>query len=190
MTSMAPWSHPPAIFAHGPKATGWLQWLLRKHANISVGPGSFKETASSLSPRRVSPKRTYPLDVGASQLLIDGKIKLKNDSQIAEFAETGLKFENSNELAADVVVFATGHSNARDTVRKICGDTVADRCKRIWGLNVEGEVNGAWRDLKMPRFGYMIGNLALTRFHSKHVAFQIKAIEECLFGKRYAAEEQ
>lgn len=47
-------------------------------------------------------------DVGGSQLIIDGKIKLKNDSQIAEFTETGLKFENGSELAADVVIFATG----------------------------------------------------------------------------------
>ncbi|KAJ7230773.1 hypothetical protein C8J57DRAFT_1730492 [Mycena rebaudengoi] len=40
MTSVAPWSHPPAIFAHGPKATGWLQWLLRKHANLTKGASS------------------------------------------------------------------------------------------------------------------------------------------------------
>jgi hypothetical protein len=33
---MAPWSHPPAIFAHGPKAIGWLQWLLRKHDNCQM----------------------------------------------------------------------------------------------------------------------------------------------------------
>ncbi|KAF7334966.1 Flavin-containing monooxygenase [Mycena venus] len=123
------------------------------------------------------------------QLLVDGKIKLKNDSQIEEFTETGLKFENGSELAADVVVFATGLGNARDTVRKICGDAVADRCKRIWGLNAEGEVNGAWRDLGVPGLWYMMGNLALARFHSKHVALQIKAIEEGLFGGRYAAEE-
>ena len=49
------------------------------------------------------------VDFGASQLIIDGKIKLKNDSQIAAFTESGLKFENGSELAADVVVFATGH---------------------------------------------------------------------------------
>lgn len=47
-------------------------------------------------------------DVGGSQLIIDGKIKLKNDSQIKGFTETGLKFENGSELPADVVVFATG----------------------------------------------------------------------------------
>ncbi len=48
-------------------------------------------------------------DVGASQLIADGKIKLKNDSQIKEFIETGLLFEDDTELLADVVVFATGY---------------------------------------------------------------------------------
>ncbi|KAJ6566754.1 hypothetical protein B0H19DRAFT_1138526 [Mycena capillaripes] len=131
----------------------------------------------------------YYIDVGASQLIIDGKIKLKNDSQISEFTETGLKFENGSELAADVVVFATGPGNARDGVRKLCGDAVGDKCKPIWGLNKEGEINGAWRDLGVPGLWYMIGNLALCRFHSKHVALQIKAMEEGVFEERYSAEE-
>lgn len=48
------------------------------------------------------------IDVGASQLIIDGKIKLKNDSLIERFTKTGIKFDNGSELPADVVVFATG----------------------------------------------------------------------------------
>ena len=48
------------------------------------------------------------LDVGASQLIIDGKIKLKNDSVIARFTSTGIQFENGSEIPADVVIFATG----------------------------------------------------------------------------------
>lgn len=54
---------------------------------------------------------TLPLpsiDMGASQLIVDGKIKLKSDSLIREFTETGLKFEDDSELSADVVMFATG----------------------------------------------------------------------------------
>jgi len=47
-------------------------------------------------------------DTGGSQLIAEGKIKLKHDSQIESFTETGIKFENGTELAADVVVFATG----------------------------------------------------------------------------------
>ncbi|KAJ7023508.1 hypothetical protein C8F04DRAFT_180560 [Mycena alexandri] len=131
----------------------------------------------------------YYIDVGASQMIIDGKIQLKNDSQIAEFTKTGLRFENGSELPVDVVVFATGLGDARNGVRKICGDTVGDKCKAIWGLNAEGEINGAWRDLGVPGLWYMMGNLALGRFHSKHVALQIKAMEEGVFGERYSAPE-
>ncbi len=50
------------------------------------------------------------IDVGASQMIIDGKIKLKNDSQIERFTETGLLFEDGSELTADVVLFATGYA--------------------------------------------------------------------------------
>ena len=51
---------------------------------------------------------TKPLDVGTSKLIADGKIKLKNDSPIEGFSESGLKFKDGSTLPADVVVFATG----------------------------------------------------------------------------------
>ena len=47
-------------------------------------------------------------DVGASQLLIDGKIKLKNDSVIKRFTKTGFEFEDGSTVDADVILFATG----------------------------------------------------------------------------------
>lgn len=50
----------------------------------------------------------YFADVGASQLIIDKRIKLKNDSTISEITETGLKFLDGSELPADVIIFATG----------------------------------------------------------------------------------
>ncbi|KIK68524.1 hypothetical protein GYMLUDRAFT_154489 [Collybiopsis luxurians FD-317 M1] len=128
----------------------------------------------------------YYLDVGASQMIVDGKIKLKNDSPLQSFTETGLKFEDGSELPADVVVYATGFGDARDVVRKVCGDEVADKCSRIWGLNEEGETYGTWKDMGVPGLWYALGNLALDRFHSKHLALQIKAIEEKKFGPRYS----
>ena len=42
-------------------------------------------------------------------MLIDGKIKLKNGTQIERFTEKGLRFEDGSELEANVVVFATGY---------------------------------------------------------------------------------
>ena len=47
-------------------------------------------------------------DVGASQLIADGEIKLKNDSQISHFEEDSIVFEDGSRLPADVVIFATG----------------------------------------------------------------------------------
>ncbi|KDR66366.1 hypothetical protein GALMADRAFT_162115 [Galerina marginata CBS 339.88] len=129
----------------------------------------------------------YYLDTGGSKLIAEGKIKLKNDSPIESFTETGIKFANGSELSADVVVFATGLGDPVGHIRRVCGDEVASRCKDIWGLNDEGELNGVWRDLGVPGLWMMLGNLALCRFHSTHIALQIKAMEEGVFGTRYEA---
>ncbi|KAH9021057.1 FAD/NAD-P-binding domain-containing protein [Lactarius pseudohatsudake] len=131
----------------------------------------------------------YYFDVGASQLIIDGKIKLKNDSQISRFTKNGLEFMDRSTLNADAVVFATGYGDARDPLRSILGPEAGARLKPLWGLDSEGEIRGAWRDLGISRAWYMTGNFALCRFHSKHLALQIKAIEEGLFDeKRYSLE--
>ncbi|KAF8069230.1 hypothetical protein FPV67DRAFT_1669244 [Lyophyllum atratum] len=129
----------------------------------------------------------YYLDTGASKLIADGKIKLKNGSPIARFNEKGIVFEDGSELEADVVVFATGLGDSREHLRKVCGDEVTATLKPLWGLDEEGEINGVWRDLGVQGIWSMLGNLALCRFHSKHVALQIKAMEEGVFGERYSA---
>ncbi|KAL0956661.1 hypothetical protein HGRIS_002793 [Hohenbuehelia grisea] len=131
----------------------------------------------------------YYLDVGASQLIIDGKIKLKSGPQIERFTKNGIKFDDGSELATDVVLFATGLGDARRVMHNVCGDEVANKVSRLWGLNEEGEINGAWRDVSVPGMWFMMGNLALCRFHSKHLALQIKAIEEGVFGTRYTLTE-
>lgn len=49
-------------------------------------------------------------DTGESQLIADGKIKLKSESQIENFTEKGIQFEDGTVLEADVIVFATGYT--------------------------------------------------------------------------------
>ncbi|TFY53862.1 hypothetical protein EVJ58_g9204 [Rhodofomes roseus] len=129
----------------------------------------------------------YYLDVGTCQKIVDGQIKLKNDSQIERFTKTGIKFENGSELEADVVLFATGFDGATGVIKRICGDELASRVGTIWNVNEEGEQNGAWRWLGVPNLWFMTGNLAMCRYHSKHLALQIKAIQEGVYGKRYTS---
>ncbi|PPQ75216.1 hypothetical protein CVT24_010175 [Panaeolus cyanescens] len=132
----------------------------------------------------------YYLDTGASQLIIDGKIKLKATSDIQAFTESGITFEDGTHLDADVVIFATGLGDPKENIDVLVGPNVAPRVKPLWGLNEEGELRGAWREVGLPGLWCMLGNLAFARFHSMHVALQIKAMLEGLFltGERYSAE--
>ncbi|KAF5864448.1 hypothetical protein ETB97_007551 [Aspergillus alliaceus] len=67
-------------------------------------------------------------------------------------------------LEADIVVLATGYDNMRTTVRKILGDKVADRCKDVWDLDEEGEVNAVHsRSLKSPMLSRQVTNQSYVR---------------------------
>ncbi|CAG8290935.1 unnamed protein product [Penicillium salamii] len=138
----------------------------------------------------------YYIDVGCSQLIIDGKIKVKhNPGGINGFGEHELQLANGDSLPADIVVLATGYDNMRTTVRKVLGDKIADRCSDVWDLDNEGEVQAVsvraclivksrilttsqmWRPSGHPGFWYFGGNLALCRIYSRFLALQIKAVE-------------
>ncbi|KAL4809469.1 hypothetical protein BDV18DRAFT_167468 [Aspergillus unguis] len=120
----------------------------------------------------------YYIDVGCSQLIADGKIKVRRSPDgIAGFNEKGLVLKDGGELESDIVVLATGYDNMRTTVRKTLGDKVADRLSDVWDLDQEGELNAMWRPSGHPGFWYMGGNLALCRVYSKFLALQIKANE-------------
>ena len=142
-------------------------------------------------------------------MIIDGKIGLKSDSAIKEFTKAGLKFEDGSTLDTDVVVFATGFGDYRDGFRNILSKELGSKVKQIWGLDSSGEPRGAWRDIGVDNLWCMMGNLAMCRYHSRHVALrelffivsslpravdccgwtEIKAMKEGLFTGRYSLEE-
>ncbi|KAL9613667.1 MAG: hypothetical protein Q9167_001796 [Letrouitia subvulpina] len=69
----------------------------------------------------------YYIDVGCSQLIVDGKIKVKQGQEIEEVKPNGLLFADGEVLEADEIIFATGYENMRGTARKIFGDELADK---------------------------------------------------------------
>ncbi|KAH7124884.1 dimethylaniline monooxygenase (N-oxide forming) [Dactylonectria estremocensis] len=120
----------------------------------------------------------YYIDVGASKLIIDGKVKIKQGQELEEVLENGLKFADGSVLEADEIIFATGYQNMRTQAREIFGDKVADRVGDIWGYDEEGEFRTIWRRTGHPGFWFMGGNLAMCRYYSRVLALQIKALEE------------
>lgn len=123
----------------------------------------------------------YYIDVGASPLIADGSIKIKQGQQISEVLPNGLKFADGSVLEADEIVFATGYENMRTQARIMFGDEVADKLKDVWGLNEEGEWRTIWQNSGHPGFWYHGGNMALCRFYSRLLALQIKGLEEGLY---------
>ncbi|KAG5718570.1 Flavin-containing monooxygenase YUCCA4 [Termitomyces sp. T112] len=123
-------------------------------------------------------------DTGGSQLIIDGKIKLKNDSPISAFYQNGVEFVNGSRVEADIIIYATGVGDVRETIRQICGDEVANTCPRLMGVNDEGEMN-VYRQLHRTGLWFIGGSFQANRFYSHHLALQIKAMEENIPIERY-----
>lgn len=123
-------------------------------------------------------------EAGACQAIIDGNIKVEQGYPI-RFTEDSIVLNGEREQKYDLVVLATGFSNTIDSVRQIFGDKIASRCKPIWGVDEEGEINSAWRTSGVPGLWIMVGTLHQGRYHSKKLALRIKAILEGIAPEPY-----
>ncbi|KAL6803604.1 FAD/NAD(P)-binding domain-containing protein [Trichoderma sp. SZMC 28012] len=138
----------------------------------------FGEDGSGIYRKYVTRGGGYYIDVGCSQLIIDGKVKVKsNPGGIKSFTPEGLLLADGSELKADIIIMATGYQTMHSTAQKLFGDKVASRLGKVWDLNEEGEINSIWRYSGHPNFWFMGGSLALCRTYSKMLALQIKASE-------------
>ncbi|MGP9804862.1 NAD(P)-binding domain-containing protein [Paracoccus sp. NSM] len=125
----------------------------------------------------------YYIDVGASQLIIDGKIKLAH-GQVQQITETGVLLEDGTELPADLIVYATGYGSMNGWAADLIGQDVADRVGKCWGLGSgttkdpgpwEGEQRNMWKPTQQPGLWFHGGNLHQSRHYSLYLALQLKA---------------
>lgn len=117
----------------------------------------------------------YYIDVGTSQLIIDGKIKAHHGAGIQEILPHGVKLDDGVELDADEIVCATGYQNMKTATEAIFGEEVAAKVQTVWGLDEEGETRTMWRRSGHPGLWLHGGNLAMCRYFSRLVALQVKA---------------
>ena len=70
----------------------------------------------------------YTIEVGASQMIIDGRIRLKRahfPNGVAELGERTIVLSDGTTLPADLVVFATGYGNMSEWAAKLISPEVA-----------------------------------------------------------------
>jgi hypothetical protein len=121
----------------------------------------------------------FYIDKGCSRLIANRQIALKH-GEVTRFTSEGVMYSDGTEAPADIVVFATGYANMRDTIRPVVGDELADRLTTVWGFDEQGEINGVFRPSGHPRLWFMAGGFQQSRWGSKLLALQIKAAEEGL----------
>jgi putative flavoprotein involved in K+ transport len=126
----------------------------------------------------------YYIDVGASDLVIQGLIKLKSSVEVREIRERSLLFSDGSELPADLIVYATGYQSMESWAAELMGQELADKIGRVWGIGAginrdpppwEGELRNMWKPTRQEGLWFHGGNLAQSRYYSKILALQLKA---------------
>lgn len=117
----------------------------------------------------------YYIDVGCSELIVGGRIKVKHGVEIGKMSADTVTFSDGDVQQFDAVILATGYRGILETARRLLGDDVTERCGPVWGLDDEGEIRSVWRESGQKGLWFTGGNLGMSRPNSKFLALQVKA---------------
>ncbi len=124
----------------------------------------------------------YYFNVGASDMIVDGRIRLIQFSDIQDFDAAGV-VTGEGALPADVIVLATGWKPQEVLVERLFGADVAAQVGPVWGFDeIDGteELRNMYLRTAQRGLWFIAGSLAQCRINSKYLALQIKASEEGL----------
>ncbi|HWV90388.1 MAG TPA: NAD(P)/FAD-dependent oxidoreductase, partial [Burkholderiales bacterium] len=126
----------------------------------------------------------YYIEVGASQMIIDGRIKLKAGVSVEQASDKTVKLSDGSELPADLLVFATGYGSMDQWARALISPEVADKVGKVWGVGSDtkgdpgpwvGELRNMWKPTAQENLWFHGGNLMQSRHYSLYLALQLKA---------------
>ena len=155
---------------------------------------TFGEDGSGIGSMYIRRGSGYYIDVGASELIADGRIKLKS-SEVDRLTETGVALKDGTVLPADLVVYATGYGSMNQWAGALISPEVADKVGKCWGVGSgtakdpgpwEGELRNMWKPTAQEGLWFHGGNLAQSRHYSRYLALQLKARLEGLATPVYA----
>lgn len=157
---------------------------LIKRLNRAGFMTDYGEDGSGLMMKALRTGSGYYIDVGCSELIAQGEVKVRSRVEIAEIWAQSVVLTDGSELPADVIVYATGYRPMNQWLETIISREVADLVGPNWGYGSgtrgdpgpwEGELRNMWKPLKHEALWFHGGNLHLSRHYSQFVALQIKA---------------
>ena len=156
----------------------------------------FGEDGSGLFCKYLRRGSGYYIDVGASELIANGDIKLKT-GQTERITENGVALADGTELAADVIVLATGYSSMNGWAAQLISQEVADKVGKVWGMGSdttkdpgpwEGELRNMWKPTQQEGLWFHGGNLHQSRHYSIYLSLQLKARMEGISAPVYGLQ--
>lgn len=117
----------------------------------------------------------YYLNVGASDVIADGGIRLLPYAAFESFVPTGLRRTDGTGIPLDVVVMATGYENLMGEVRAFFGNDVAERVGPVGGLGRDGERLNFCKPTAQEHLWFIYGGIVEGRRSGTWLALMIKA---------------
>lgn len=125
----------------------------------------------------MSGKDAYQIDIGASQLLIDGRVHFKQGCEIAEIRDHTVIFTDGDQMHdVDLILFATGYHQFWGHIKPALG-RIAERVDKAYGRAADGEYANTWRRSAQPGLWFATGFIRMARFYTQFTALLIRAIE-------------
>jgi putative flavoprotein involved in K+ transport len=158
----------------------------------------FGEDGSGLFMKYLRRGSGYYIDVGASELVADGKIKLKSGVKVERINANSISFSDGSELPADLIVYATGYGSMNGWAAQLISKEVADKVGKCWGLGSnttkdpgpwEGELRNMWKPTQQQALWFHGGNLHQSRHYSQFLSLQLKARHEGLATPVYGLQK-
>ncbi len=140
----------------------------------------------------------YYIDVGASELVANGSVKLASGVDVERIKEHSVLLSDGTELEADLIVYATGYGSMNGWAADLISDEVAAKVGKVWGLGSdttkdpgpwEGEQRNMWKPTQQEALWFHGGNLHQSRHYSLYLALQLKARLEGIPTPVYGLQE-
>jgi putative flavoprotein involved in K+ transport len=117
----------------------------------------------------------YYFNIGCSELLIRGEIRLIQYHDIAAMTPTGITMTDGRALTADLAVLATGYKGPDHMIDQFFGPHVAAKVGQVWGFDDHQELSNMWAKTAQPGLWFTGGSFSQCRMYSPFLAMQIKA---------------
>lgn len=157
---------------------------------------SYGKDGAGVLPQIFGPGSGHYVDIGASQLIIDGSIKIRTRVEVERLTEHGVLLNDGSELAADVIVCATGYDQTYSSARQILPTHMSDLVGKIYGYGSglrgdpgpwEGEIRNLYKPTAQKSLWFHSGGFITSRFYSLELALQIKARQVGITTPVYAS---